>query len=228
MISGFSATAMDRLTDCLGRLLPHVARDAIAITGGVAMHLGAASRGRPWPTNTIADLDLVATSIGAVRPSVVGPFLVSHYHVVRPDLPKFMIQLVDLQTRLRVDVFPDLAGSIADARANRIGAHSVQVLPLERILEHKLLTMARASRLAPIDPKHGRDAHLLGELLAVPVSDIDPEAVAQEVYGSADAGCRGCELSRHPDWPLAPKEQIFDLLGWNRQPHISVQFDGGR
>jgi hypothetical protein len=39
-----------------------------------------------------------------------------------------MIQLVDPDTRIRIDVFPDFAGSIADARATQIGEHWMQVL----------------------------------------------------------------------------------------------------
>jgi hypothetical protein len=219
MIAGFSAQEMTRLTDCLGRLLPHVGRPDIAITGGVAMQVGMAGQGRPGTRSDITDLDLVAASIEVVRPSVVRAFLVSHYHVVRPGVPKFMIQLVDPLTRVRVDVFPDLAGSIADAREIRIGEYSIRVLPLERILEHKLLTLSRASRLAPIDPKHVRDAQLLGDLLGAPVPAIDQEAVAPDEYGTGDLACGRCELSNHPDWPLAPKEQVFDVLGWKGKPN---------
>jgi len=110
----------------------------------------------------VADLDFVATSLEAVSSSVVGQCLVSHYHVERPGVPKFMIQLVDPESRIRIDVFPDLVGSIADARATEIGEHRMQVLPLEKIFEHKVQTLVRASPAAPIDPKHVRDALRLG------------------------------------------------------------------
>ena len=43
----------------------------------------------------VADLDLVAISLDAVSSSVVDRFLLSHYHVAGPGVPKFMIQLVD-------------------------------------------------------------------------------------------------------------------------------------
>jgi hypothetical protein len=114
-------------------------------------------------------------------------------------------------------------GSIAEARESRIGEFSIQVLPLKRILDHKLLTLSRASRSAPIDPKHVRDARLLGDLLGVPVPDVALEVIAPDVYGAEDLNCRRCELSTHNDWPLAPKEQVFDLLGWTRQPDIGLQ-----
>jgi len=212
-----------RLTDCISRLLPHVSAASIAITGIVAMQLGISDSSRRWPKNTIADLDLVAASVDGVRPSIVERFLVSHYHTVVPGVPKFMIQLVDPLTRIRVDIFPDLVGSITDARERRIGELSVRVLPLTRILEHKVLTLSRASRSATIDPKHVRDARLLGDLLGTAVSDVAPEVVAPDVYGTGDLTCRRCELSTHNDWPLAPKEQVFDLLGWTRQPNLGLQ-----
>jgi hypothetical protein len=48
--------------------------------------------------------------------------------------------------------------------------------------------------------------------------------VAPDVYGiDAEGSCDRCALSRHPAWPLAPKERIFELLGWQRQPNIRMQ-----
>jgi hypothetical protein len=200
---GFSNADVERLVGCLDRLIPHVRRDRVAITGGVALQLGRAQSGRPSVRNQLADLDLVAASADAIAPAVVGPFLVSHYHTVRPGVPKFMIQLVDAASGIRVDVFPDLVGSLADGRETFIGTHSVQVLPLERVFDHKVLTLSRASRAAPVDPKHVRDATILGDLLGRPVPEVATEALAPDIYGiEADYSCERCELSRHPGWPL--------------------------
>jgi len=170
------------------------------------------------------DLDLVAASIGAIRSTGVGPFLVSHFHAVGPAVPKFMIQLVDPVSRIRVDVFPDLVGSLVDARTIAVGEHSVQVLPLERIFEHKVLILSRASQSAPIDPKHVRDARVLGDVLGRSVPSVVTEALVPDVYGiEGDGSCERCELSHDPSWPLAPKRHIVTLLGWNRQPNIRLQ-----
>jgi len=224
MISGFSRTEMERLAGCLGRLLPHVRRESIAITGGVAMQLAMAGQCRPGLRSEIADLDLVASSLEAVNPSVLRQCLLSHYHVVRPGVPKFMVQLVDRQSRIRVDIFPDLVGSIAEASEISIGEHRVQVLALQRVLEHKLLTVSRASRATPIDPKHARDAIALADLLESQVPDVPSEGLAPDMYGGdADLACRRCELSAHPDWPLAPKDRIFETLGWDQQPNIKME-----
>ena len=223
-MTGFSGTEVERLAGCLSRLLPHVRREGIAITGGVAMQLAMAGQCRPGLRSEIADLDLVATSVEAVNPSVLTQFLLSHYHVVQPGVPKFMVQLVDRQSRIRVDIFPDLVGSIAEASEISLGEHRVRVLSLQRVLEHKLLTVSRASRATPIDPKHVRDAIALADLFESQVPDVPSEALAPDVYGgAADLACRRCELSAHPDWPLAPKDRILETLGWDRQPNTTME-----
>ena len=224
MTQGLSPIEMDRLSGCLDRLMPHVRLDSIAIAGGVGMQLGMAERGQQGPRDEIADLDFVTASVEAITPRVLEQFLVSHYHVVRPGVPKFMIQLVDPASTIRVDVFPDLVGSLVDARTVAIGKHSVLVLPLERIFEHKVLTLSRASPSAPIDPKHVADARVLGDVLGRPCPRVALEALAPDVYGiEADWSCERCALSRHASWPLAPKGRIFELLGWTGQPNIRLQ-----
>lgn len=220
-VAGLSPTAVDRLSRCLERLMPHVQLDSVAITGGVGMQLGMSLRAGMALRNDVADLDLVAAATSAIRSTVVGPFLVSHYHVVRPRVPKFMIQLVDPVSRIRVDIFPDLVGSLADARMITCGAHVIPVLPLERIFEHKVHTLSRASRSAPIDPKHVHDARALGDVLGRPVPAVPPDALAPDVYGmEADWPCERCELSVDSSWPLAPKEQIYELLGWKQPANL--------
>jgi hypothetical protein len=224
MAYGLSLSETDRLSRCLDRLTPHLRLDQIAITGGVGMQFGFAELGRQDPRDQVADLDLVATSLEAISPGVVGQFLVSHYHVVRPSVPKFMIQLVDPESRLRVDIFPDLAGWLGEARTIAFGRHSIRLLPLARIFEHKAQTLSRASESAPIDPKHVRHAEILGVLLGRPVPQVAQEALAPDVYGiEADGACERCALSSHPGWPLAPKDRIVELLSWDRLPDIHLQ-----
>jgi hypothetical protein len=51
---------------------------------------------------------------------------------VQPGVPKFMVQLVDPVTRIRVDIFPDLVGSLTRSRGVEIGGHcqrKVEVSP---------------------------------------------------------------------------------------------------
>jgi hypothetical protein len=174
-----------------------------------------------WPTPDtrddvpqFADLDCVASSLDAIAPSVSDVFLVSHYHVVQPGVPKFMVQLVDPVTRIRVDVFPDLVGSLARARMVQIQTQRVQMLALEDILAHKLLTLSKASPTNPVDPKHADDAYLLGDLFGRRFAPVRKEYLVGDVYGIDDLQCERCELSLDPHFPLAPKQEIFSLLGW--------------
>ena len=213
---GFSAPETQRLSVCLSRLCRHISRDDVALTGGVAIQLGLAAGGYSGARTPIADLDLVARHFDAVAPSVSSEFLVSHYHLPQPDAPKFMIQLVDPEVRIRVDVFPDLAGSLGSARWRTVGGYKLKVLTLESILEHKLLTLSKASETAPVDPKHFDDAKRLAAFVGRCVPPISKNSLVEDVYGgAADLECRRCEWSRRPTFPLARKREIFDLLGWS-------------
>jgi hypothetical protein len=157
----------------------------------------------------------VASSLDAISPQVTERFLVSHYHVVQPGVPKFMMQLVDPETGIRVDVFPDLVGSLSRARNVQIGRQTALLFALEDILEHKLLTLSRASPHKPVDPKHAEDALALGILLQRSIPAVDHEALVKDVYGGeAEFQCRRCDLSSSESFPLAPKERILGLLGW--------------
>jgi hypothetical protein len=208
---------MERLSTCLAGLLPNLRRNDVAVTGGVAIQIGMAVLGREGSRETIADLDMAANSPDAVSASVADTFLVSHYHVVQPGVRKFMVQLVDPVTRIRVDIFPDLVGSLTRAKQIEIGGQSIKTLALEDILEHKLLTISKASPTNPVDPKHANDAYALGELFRRTVPAIDHGSLVEDVYGIDEDLCRRCELSRSAHFPLAPKDQIFSLLGWTRQ-----------
>ncbi|HEU4562137.1 MAG TPA: hypothetical protein VFS20_30190, partial [Longimicrobium sp.] len=102
----------ERLHACLSRLLRHLDRQRVALTGGIAIDLHARTIGRRrqrdgWPD---PDIDLVAEAAGVVSPSVAEDFLISHFHLPQPGYPKFLVQLVDPSSRLRVDVFPDTLG----------------------------------------------------------------------------------------------------------------------
>ncbi|HEY2747309.1 MAG TPA: hypothetical protein VGL86_21955 [Polyangia bacterium] len=191
-----------RLEACLARLRPHVDADALALTGGVAMTLHVAGS-RAW----LADVDFVARRMDAVRSSVTRDFLVSHYHVAQPGVKKSIVQLVDPETRLRVDVFPDLANAVARADWCELAAQPWRIVTAADLLAHKLALFAR-----PVDGKHWRDACALAEILSAPLPE--PPTLVPDVYAQDLAlVCDRCTLSRSADFPLAPKRAIFTLLG---------------
>lgn len=151
LIVGFRAHEMERLSGCLARLMPHVKRDEIAITGGVAIQLGLAAIGHRGSRTTIVDLDLISKRLDSVLETVSSSFLVSHYHVL---------------------------GSA-------------------------------------VDPKHDLDARALGAIFRREVPAVPADLLVEDVYGgNVDLVCQRCGLSRTRSFPLAPKDQIFDLLGY--------------
>jgi hypothetical protein len=215
-MAGFSEQELTRLSGCLARLMPHVSRAEMALTGGVAIQLGLAALGRTGSRTAIADLDFVLSRVDAIAATVTESFVVSHYHTAGMGGAKFMIQLVDPIFRLRLDMFPDLAGSLARAQTFMIGTQTVNVLDLQSILDHKLATLSNAwGREETIDPKHYLDAQTLGTIFGREVPAAPKWGLAKDIYGGeADLNCRRCELSRAERFPLAPKPQIFELLGW--------------
>ena len=212
MIPGLFDVDADRLSVCLARLTPHLDSDAVALTGGVAMRLGLSALGLQFPRQGLADLDFVATSLDAVRSTAAASFLVSHYHVAGPGVPKFLVQLVDPESCLRIDIFPDLAGSIATAQITAIGPHRVRVLTLASVFEHKLQTLSGASSAHPIDPMHLHDAQVLGVALGRAVPEVAATSMKLDVYDGEDRGCARCDLSRSAAWPLASKERVFQVI----------------
>ena len=208
---------LHELSTCLAKFVRHIRRGKVAMTGGVAIDAHLAARGAARSRDVVSDLDFVASRIDAIAPTVAADFLVFHYHVQQPHVPKFMIQLVDPESRIRVDVFPDLVNSIGKAVRMTVAGETLDVLALDTIFEHKVQTLSKATGAHTVDPKHLRDARLLGAALGRDVIDVPSDALAKDVYGGeGDRVCRRCDVSRHPEFPLAPKGEILRLLGWPR------------
>ena len=200
----------------LRRLARHLTPGQWALTGSIAIDVWMRDAGGPPVRRTVTDVDVVATRLESIGRTIAGEFLVSHYHVPRPEAPKFMVQLVDPSARLRIDIFPDLVSSIATAVERTILGVRVPVLTAESILDHKLQTLSRASAVRPAAAKHYQDAVALAVLCCREAPRVaDGYQVAEEVY-SAEIGppCDRCAASHDPAFPLAPKETILNLLGY--------------
>jgi len=211
----FARGDLERLSATLARFLAHIAVDSMALTGGVAIQIHSHSAGVSSGRTRIADLDFVATSVDAIRASVATHFLVSHFHLPHPGYPKFMVQVVDPDTRLRIDVFPDLVGSIGRATLSTVAGQRLLVLDAHSILDHKLHGLSRASAARPIDEKHRRDAITLASLCGRHVDPLQTDWVTIEIYDVDLRPCPRCEVSRTPGFNVAPRQQIFEVLGYN-------------
>lgn len=206
----------ERLHASLSRLLPHLDYARIALTGGVAtgLHLGARC-GERAPGIGAGDVDLVAAEVDAVRPTVTGDFLVSHFHLPQPGYAKFLVQLADPGSRLRIDIFPDSLNALHRAGGMDVAGIDVRVLNPSDLLDHKLATLAKASAADPVDPKHLDDARRLGALCGRAISALAASHLKPDEY-TRDVGaiCLRCEASRCDAFPLAPKREILEVLGY--------------
>jgi len=203
-----------RLEESLARFAPHCDCNRVALTGGVAVEYHLAAAARPALRTRIADLDVVARAVEEISPAVTRDFLVSHYHRPGPGVARAMLQLVDPRARLRVDVFPDAENAIAFARFASFGRIDMLVLSPAVIFAHKLRTIGKASSTEPVDPKHVRDARALAALLGRPPAASTPYCAPARYCTDLNARCERCERSRTSDFPLAPKREIFVLLGY--------------
>jgi hypothetical protein len=207
---------LNPVSDCplTAALLRYFAPGEIGLTGGVAVELHLAQAGLPPLRERIEDLDFVARRVEGTVSGIATEFLVSHYHRAGPGVSKALLQLVDPRTRLRIDIFPDLDGTLDGARPANVAGVELGVLSASSILEHKLRTIAKSTAASPADPKHWRDAVALAALLG---RTVPPPAVpfAQTVFRTdPEIGCPRCDRSRDEAFPLAPKREILALLGY--------------
>ena len=186
------------------------------MTGGVAIGIHiAAAYGDPSRSASAEDIDFVAEAVDALRPTVTDDFLVSHFHLPQAGYPKFMVQLVDPATRLRLDFFPGMLAILERAMTVDIAGVSLRVLRAEDILDHKENLLAKASVHAPVEEKHYADAVRLQAMCRRDVHGPVSPHVGRAAYShDLDARCPRCDASRRPAFPLAPKQAIFDILGY--------------
>jgi hypothetical protein len=215
LVVTFDDDGAERLGTCLRRLEPHVDVDAIALAGSVAIEVHLATQNLPRIRPVLTDVDFVATKAEVVSAHVTTAFMVSHFHRPYLGYSKFMVQLVDRESRLRVDVFPGRADLIQRATRHVVGGVCLRVLDLDAVLDHKLTILAGASELRPIDRKHYDDMQLLGRLLSRQVGGLPESVLCRELYSTDTAArCPRCERSFDSAFPLAPKQRIFDALGY--------------
>jgi len=204
------------LHDCLQRLIPHVNIARIALTGGVAIGVHVDSeRGDRTRADAAEDIDFLVDSVDAVRETVTHEFLVSHFHLPQPGYPKFLLQLVDPATRLRLDFFPDTLHALSRAPVNSVAGVRLHVVSALDILTHKLALLSGASVESPTDEKHYADAKQLSTACGLDLPALPHAHLARTSYSrDVDKTCSRCHVSQDRRFPLASKHTIFGILGY--------------
>jgi hypothetical protein len=204
-----AASNVELLHGCLARFLVHVDGDEVALTGSAAIQLELGQHGA-----AIGDLDFVASRIDAVFPSITRDFLINHFHLPQRAYPKFMLQIVDPNARVKVDVFPDSLSAIVRAHRREVAGRSVQVLDARDILRHKLRTLRNSRPDHLVDLKHQHHALMLAEFLQEGIQPVPSAHLTTDVYERHLKPCARCQRSLNIEFPLAPKPRILEILGY--------------
>ena len=217
---GIDAPDERRLAACLQKLARFLGALPFAVCGGVAVQLVLAKHGASRADRRVKDLDVMTDlaeldGLDELPPERFDGWLLSHFHRPHPGYDKRLVQLVDPETRLRVDVFHDPDARWRDSAPHRIGDVTVLVSSARQLLAHKRRLLAGASAERPMDPKHHEDARLLARLLGESEPEVPAACLREDVYGTdLSLRCPRCEASVPLPVPLAPKAEILSLLGY--------------
>ena len=213
--NGINTNDEPRFAACIQKVARFLYPKSFAVCGGVAVQLLVAKHGLSRPDARVKDLDILAADLDVFPPERFDGWLLSHFHRPHPGYNKHLVQLVDPETRLRVDIFNDAQGKWRDSAPHQFGDASVLVLDARQVLAHKVGLLERASVERPIDYKHLEDARLLASILKESAPWVPADRLCVDVYSTdLSAPCQRCLASRPLPTPLAPKAEILSVLGY--------------
>src|SRR5215831_12781974 len=97
----------------LERLSQH-RTDSWALSGGLAIEIHVLRAGLTPRKRSLNDLDFIATGFADIPRTLAKNFLFQHVHP--EEVPgRIMVQFVDMETKLRIDVFRDAGASTTRA-----------------------------------------------------------------------------------------------------------------
>jgi hypothetical protein len=141
-----------------------------ALAGGLAVEIHCLRGGLPSSTRPLNDIDFVAAGFDCAPETLARDFLFRHVHPLDPP-GKTILQLVDVETALRIDLFRAYGAIMTRARPLRPPFGPVQLLSGEDVL-------ARAARLllelrggVPVAAKHANDYLRLEKMMQT--SDLE-------------------------------------------------------
>src|SRR5579883_1452561 len=111
-----------------------------ALAGGLAAEIHCRRRGEACSSNRpLNDLDFLAPGFDCVPESLSADFVFRHVHPHDPP-GKTILQLIDVESRLRVDVFRSYGGILARAQAVQLPSGPVSLISAADVV-------ARAARI---------------------------------------------------------------------------------
>jgi len=231
------AESKGRLQETLARLLPYLTTGEFKIVGALAIrhHLLAAGRDYPYP---IDEFDLIAKSERAISQDITKDFLVYHHHYAPDNHNIFYLALVDPQTKVKVDIFTEIV--LEGLLKVDFNGEEIEIASLEDQLVKTSLDIQRISEKSKIKPKELENAKQMAEIanmdeaqeiwkqrkrtempetITEAISQVEriaqehPEYLSEEPHRKPEPyKCSECVDT--PDFPLAPMEKIYQILGY--------------
>jgi hypothetical protein len=152
----------DRIAAVLRRLTRHNV-DTWALTGGLALGIHSVTRGVPTE-RALNDLDFVCARFEDIPETLAAEFLFRHVHP--HETPgRTMMQLVDVGSRIRIDVFLSAGATLSRAHRVELREGRFLVIAIEDLIARtaRLLLDLTHGVMAPA--KHADDFPLLSEIL---------------------------------------------------------------
>ena len=163
MVQQFLSDAdADRAARCLGKIQGHAVQGWV-LTGGLAIEIHRLTRGLESGIRVLNDIDFLVESFESLPQTLADQFLFRHIHPLDPP-GKTIMQLVDIETALRVDVFRTYASVMRRAIQTAIFEKPLQIVSLEDLLARTTRILMATARAVPVASKHATDFLRLREM----------------------------------------------------------------
>ena len=234
-LSVFDST---RAFDLLKRLGQHRI-EQLALTGGVAVEMHILLAGQAPGRRSLNDFDFIADDFAHIPETLGSEFLFRHVHPA--EIPgRTMMQLVDVDAKLRVDIFRATGASMRRAGQIDLPTGRISMIALEDLIARTARLSLDIASGVPTPGKHAADFMRLSDLIGPadvqsvwgdhrkrdhPTAFKDARDLLHELIPrrsdlliypdySQDIGaaCPRCVASSV--FPLANRRAIFSVLGY--------------
>lgn len=156
MLESFlSATDADRASRTLGKLAWHNTA-GWALTGGLAVEVHHLRLRRHTSFRPLNDIDFIVDSFEAIPDSLASDFIFRHIHPFDPS-GKTLLQMVDLETAVRVDVFRTVSTLLSRKSELAFPFATFRLIALEDLLARTARLTLDLAEGNPMPAKHAHD-----------------------------------------------------------------------